>query len=69
MPPEQAAALYLAASKIPGVELIFDKKTKEFLGERQVAVEDLPTGFKEGTVTGRSAVLERVVVDKAGQRP
>ncbi|MET8684312.1 CU044_5270 family protein [Streptomyces sp. NPDC004732] len=95
MPPKQAAALYLAASKIPGVEvrqdavdaagrhgvaitrendgerqeLIFDKETKQFLGERQVAAEDLPTGFKEGTVTGHSAVLERVVVDKAGRRP
>ncbi|MCX4665293.1 CU044_5270 family protein [Streptomyces sp. NBC_01381] len=95
MPPKQAAALYLAASKIPGVELIddsvdaegrhgvaiaredqgerqeliFDKKTKEFLGERQVAVEDLPSGPKKGDVTGRSAVLERTVVDKAGQRP
>ncbi|MFI1681299.1 CU044_5270 family protein [Streptomyces sp. NPDC020607] len=95
MPPKQAAALYLAASKIPGVEvredavdaagrhgvaiarendgerqeLIFDKETKQFLGQRQVAVEDLPTGFKKGTVTGHSAVLERVVVDEAGRRP
>ncbi|MGW7085992.1 CU044_5270 family protein [Streptomyces sp. NPDC054871] len=95
MPPKQAAALYLAASKIPGVkliedavdaegrhgiaiareddgerqELIFDKKTKQFIGERQVAVEDLPTGFEKGTVTGRSAILERTIVDKAGQRP
>ncbi|WAL97129.1 CU044_5270 family protein [Streptomyces sp. Je 1-369] len=95
MPPEQAAALYLAASKIPGVELvedavdaegrhgvaiareddgirqelIFDKKTKQFLGEREVAVEDLPTGFKKGTVVGRSAILERTVVDKLGERP
>ncbi|MFK4067663.1 CU044_5270 family protein [Streptomyces sp. NPDC029674] len=95
MPPKQAAALYLAASTIPGVEvrgdavdavgrhgvaitrendgqrqeLIFDKKTKQFLGERQVAVEDLPTGFKKGTVTAHTAVLERVVVDKAGRRP
>ncbi|MEU5688204.1 hypothetical protein DEJ48_16910 [Streptomyces venezuelae] len=95
MPPKQAAALYLAASKIPGVELIkdavdadgrhgvaiarvddgvrqeliFDKKTKQFLGEREVAVEDLPTGFEKGTVVGRSAILERTVVDKLGERP
>ncbi|MFH8613309.1 CU044_5270 family protein [Streptomyces sp. NPDC018029] len=95
MPPKQAAALYLAASTIPGVEvrgdvvdaagrhgvaitrendgerqeLIFDKKTKQFLGERQVAVEDLPTGFKKGTVTAHTAVLQRVVVDEAGRRP
>ncbi|MEU6826203.1 CU044_5270 family protein [Streptomyces atriruber] len=95
MPPKQAAALYLAASRIPGVEvredavdaagrrgvaiarendgerqeLIFDKETKQFLGERQVAAEDLPMGFKKGTVIGHSAVMERVVVDKAGRRP
>jgi hypothetical protein len=51
------------------VELIFDKKTKEFLGERSVAVKDLPYGFKKGDVTGSSAVLERTVVDKRGERP
>jgi hypothetical protein len=51
------------------VELIFDKKTKEFLGEREVAVEDLPWGFKKGDVTARTAVLERTVVDKRGERP
>ena len=50
-------------------ELIFDKKTKEFLGERAVAVEDVPQGFKKGDVTARTAILERTVVDKAGQRP
>lgn len=50
-------------------ELIFDKKTKEFLGERSVAVEDMKGGFKKGDVTARTAVLERAVVDKAGQRP
>ncbi|MGW7068479.1 CU044_5270 family protein [Streptomyces sp. NPDC054855] len=95
MPPKQAAALYLAASRIPGVELIedavdadgrhgvaiareddgvreeliFDKETKQFLGEREVAVEGTPFGAKEGDVVGRSAVLDRAVVDKAGQRP
>ncbi|MCT2589420.1 CU044_5270 family protein [Streptomyces sp. N2-109] len=50
-------------------ELIFDRKTKEFLGERTVAVEDLVHGPKKGDVTGRSAVLGRSVVDKPGQRP
>ncbi|WP_328873076.1 CU044_5270 family protein [Streptomyces sp. NBC_00287] len=95
MPPEQAAALYRAAAKIPGVfviddavdaagrhgvavariddgerhELIFDKETKEFLGERGVAVEDLPWGFEKGEVTARTAVLERTVVDDRGERP
>lgn len=51
------------------VELIFDKRTKEFLGEREVAVEDLPWGFEKGDVTGRFAVLERAVVDERGERP
>ncbi|MFF4657382.1 CU044_5270 family protein [Streptomyces sp. NPDC001381] len=51
------------------LELIFDKKTKEFLGEREVAVEDLPWGFKKGDVTARTAVLERTVVDERGERP
>ncbi|MGW0945063.1 CU044_5270 family protein [Streptomyces sp. NPDC002623] len=50
-------------------ELIFDKKTREFLGEREVAVKDLPWGFKKGDVTARTAVLERTVVDKRGERP
>lgn len=50
-------------------ELIFDKKTKEFLGEREVAVEDLPWGFKKGQVTARTAVLERAIVDQRGERP
>jgi hypothetical protein len=50
-------------------ELIFDKKTKEFLGERSVAVKDLSWGFKKGDVTARTAILERTVVDKRGERP
>lgn len=49
-------------------ELIFDPKTYEFLGERQVAVQDAD-GLKKGQVVGVSAILERTVVDKAGQRP
>ncbi len=94
IPPAQAAALYRAAARIPGVfviddavdaagrhgvavaridegqrqELIFDKETKEFLGERQVAVEDGSMGIKKGDVTSRTAVLERTVVDKRGER-
>ncbi|MER7350205.1 CU044_5270 family protein [Streptomyces aurantiacus] len=94
MPPEQAAALYLAAAKIPGVELvddavdaagrhgvaiaweddgarqelIFDKKTKQYLGERTVMTEDRPYAEK-GEVTEKTAVLERKVVDRAGERP
>ncbi|WP_033321461.1 CU044_5270 family protein [Streptomyces yerevanensis] len=50
-------------------ELLFDKKTKQFLGERVVAVEDLPDGQKKGELTGSSAITERAVVDKPGQRP
>ncbi|WP_405659571.1 CU044_5270 family protein [Streptomyces sp. RK9] len=94
IPPKQAAALYLAASKIPGVELIedvvdaegrhgvaiareddgvreeliFDEKTKQFLGEREVLTEDKPFGEK-GDLLADTAVLERKVVDKAGERP
>ncbi|WJV46955.1 CU044_5270 family protein [Streptomyces flavofungini] len=94
MPPEQAAALYLAAAKIPGVELvddavdaagrhgvaiaheddgertelIFDKKTKAYLGERSVLTEDKPFG-KKGDLLADTAVLERKIVDKAGERP
>lgn len=86
MPPQQAAALYLAAARIPGVELvddavdaagrhgvaiaweddgerqelIFDKETKQFLGERQISAD--------GELTGHTAVLERKVVDKPGER-
>lgn len=50
-------------------ELIFDKETKQFLGERIVAVEDLPDGPKKGELTGAGAIIERAVVDKPGQRP
>ncbi|KUN91204.1 hypothetical protein AQJ84_37075 [Streptomyces resistomycificus] len=50
-------------------ELIFDRRTKDYLGEREVAVEDLPWGFRKGEVTGRTAILERTVVDRRGERP
>ncbi|MFF4276415.1 CU044_5270 family protein [Streptomyces sp. NPDC001536] len=49
-------------------ELIFDKETKEYLGERQVALKD-GEGIKKGDVIARTAVLERAVVDRAGLRP
>ncbi|WP_019075718.1 CU044_5270 family protein [Streptomyces hokutonensis] len=49
-------------------EWIFDAKTYEFLGEREVATKD-NAGVKKGTVTANTAVLRRAVVDKAGQRP
>ncbi|MER6088279.1 CU044_5270 family protein [Streptomyces bluensis] len=42
-------------------EQIFDAKTFMYLGEREID--------ENGKVTGMSAVLERAVVDKAGQRP
>ncbi|MGH4032396.1 CU044_5270 family protein [Actinomycetota bacterium Odt1-20B] len=94
MPSKQAAAIYLAATEIPGVELVedavdaagrhgvaiaweddgqrqellFDKETKKYLGEREVLTEDKPFG-KKGDVLATTAVLERTIVDKAGQRP
>jgi hypothetical protein len=87
MPPQVSVALYRAAAKIPGVEvvrnvkdsagregvtvsrasrdereqLIFDPKTFTFLGERELGAK--------GQVRGVSAILERTVVDKAGERP
>lgn len=51
-------------------ELIFHKRTKAFLGERTVLVEDDEnTDMDAGTVVGRTAILEREVVDKVDQRP
>lgn len=49
-------------------EWIFDAKTYEFLGERSVATEDY-ADIKKGQVTGNMAILDRAVVDRAGQRP
>ncbi|TDC77320.1 hypothetical protein E1283_07670 [Streptomyces hainanensis] len=49
-------------------ELIFDEETLEYIGSRSVAVEDF-AGVEEGTVLGTTAVLERGVVDGAGDRP
>lgn len=49
-------------------EWIFDAKTYEFLGEREVATKD-HAGVKKGTVTANTAVLRRAVVDRAGERP
>ncbi|MFI1360607.1 CU044_5270 family protein [Streptomyces sp. NPDC020898] len=87
MPPKVSAALYRAAAKIPGVEvvpdvtdtvgregiavtrsggdgeveqLIFDRETYTFLGERVL---------DDGKLVGSTSVLERTVVDRTGQRP
>jgi hypothetical protein len=49
-------------------EWIFDAKTHEFLGEREVATKD-NAGVKKGAVTANTAILRRAVVDKAGERP
>lgn len=43
-------------------EWIFDRKTLQYIGERDLDVT-------AGTVTGESAILQRAFVDKAGQRP
>lgn len=50
-------------------EWIFDRKTHEFLGERSVATSDWSGGVEKGDVTSNTAILDRAVVDKAGQRP
>jgi len=49
-------------------EWIFDRKTYDFLGEREVATDDF-SNVKKGTITANTAVLRRAIVDKAGQRP
>ncbi|MEU6075703.1 CU044_5270 family protein [Micromonospora sp. NPDC047074] len=94
VPPRTSAALYRAAAKIPGVEVvrgvtdaagrrglavarterdrrdewIFDERTYEYLGERSYLVADTVDG-PAGTVLGTTAVLQRAVVAKLGQRP
>ncbi|MFD5554915.1 CU044_5270 family protein [Streptomyces sp. NPDC127068] len=51
-------------------QLIFDPKTKQYLGERVVTTEDhAETGLKKGDVQGTAALLDRQVVDKREQRP
>lgn len=51
-------------------EWIFDAKTHEFLGEREVTIGDLPkAGIKKGQVLSSTVVLRRAVVDQPGQRP
>ncbi|MEU4777329.1 CU044_5270 family protein [Micromonospora sp. NPDC023633] len=94
VPPQTSAALYRAAAKIPGVEVvrgvtdaagrrgiavahtersrrnewIFDERTYEYLGERSYLVAATADG-PAGTVLGTTAVLQRAVVSKLGQRP
>ncbi|MYY13356.1 hypothetical protein GT204_31890 [Streptomyces sp. SID4919] len=50
-------------------QLVFDPRTKEYLGERVVAVRDTEDGVKKGQLLGTSAILDREIVDKAGRRP
>ena len=94
MPPQTSAALYRAAAKIPGVEVvrgvtdaagrrgvavahtersrrdewIFDERTYEYLGERSYLMAATADG-PAGTVLDTTAVLQRAVVSKLGQRP
>ncbi|MCX4685799.1 CU044_5270 family protein [Kitasatospora purpeofusca] len=49
-------------------EWIFDPKTHEFLGEREVVVAEGDFG-KPGTVIGHTAVLGRSITDKPGDEP
>ncbi|MFT2017922.1 CU044_5270 family protein [Streptomyces sp. 796.1] len=95
IPPRIGAALYKAAAKIPGVnvvddavdasgrhgvavsqdrgnrrtEWIFDKEKLTYLGERTVLINDDSAGGKAGRIIVSTAVTERAVVDKAGQKP
>ncbi|MFE9723632.1 CU044_5270 family protein [Streptomyces sp. NPDC005794] len=54
----------------PGVrdELIFDKKTLELIGVRNVATKAIGK-IEAGQVLGTTAVLQRAVVDAKGKRP
>ncbi|GHA89251.1 CU044_5270 family protein [Streptomyces termitum] len=49
-------------------ELIFDRRSFTYLGQRTIQVEEVK-GLKPGTVTGRTAVIERGVADVLGNRP
>ncbi|MFI9326145.1 CU044_5270 family protein [Kitasatospora sp. NPDC052868] len=96
VPGPNAAALYQAAAKIPGVvvvqnsqdaagrtglalarldeqtgeriELVFDRTTFTYLGSRGVQIKQV-NNIKPGTVTERTAVLERAVVNTKKERP
>jgi hypothetical protein len=51
-------------------EWIFDKKTLQFLGERNVVVKKVADSpFKVGTVTFTSAITQRAIVDASKQVP
>jgi hypothetical protein len=49
-------------------EWVFDRQTYEYLGERIYLVRDTAVG-KAGMLTGTTALLQRGVVDKAGDLP
>jgi hypothetical protein len=49
-------------------EWIFDKKTLTYLGERGYMVKDTETA-KKGMITATTAVLQRGVVNRAGELP
>ncbi|MEV4254164.1 hypothetical protein AB0J52_13485, partial [Spirillospora sp. NPDC049652] len=49
-------------------EWIFNKKTLTYLGERGYMVKDTKEA-KKGMITATTAVLERGVVNEAGQLP
>jgi hypothetical protein len=50
-------------------EWIFDPATFEYLGERSYLVRDNPEIGAAGMLTGTTAVLQRGVVDRAGDLP
>jgi len=68
---------YVGKDKTGRDELIFGKKSFDFLGTRELVLKDARTNpgqvcdgvIKAGSVTGTNAILKRAVVDKAGERP
>ncbi|MFD0573154.1 hypothetical protein ACFQ0T_32915 [Kitasatospora gansuensis] len=49
-------------------EIIFDRTSYAFLGERSVQITEV-SGVKPGTVTANTAVLKRAAADAPGVRP
>lgn len=64
------AGVALALTEVQGfrTELIFDRQSHAYLGERSVLVRD-QDGMKAGQPLNSTAVLKVAVVDRAGQLP
>lgn len=68
--PAGRTGIAVTATSVQGArtELIFDRKTYAFLGERMVLVRD-QDGLRAGQVLDSAAVLTVAIVNRAGQLP